>query len=47
MRNLSVEHRRPFQGGIRIGTPVQLIVAYCALAMIAAIVFGTLSVHPF
>jgi hypothetical protein len=50
MRNLIAEPRLHLQErsplGRRLGR-IGVIAAYCALAIIAAIVFGTLSVHPF
>jgi hypothetical protein len=50
MRELSAEARlhlyaRSFSG--RTGTGIHMAALYGAFALIAAIVFGTLSVHPF
>jgi hypothetical protein len=50
MRELSAEARlhlyaRSLSG--RTGTGIQMAVLYGAFTLIAAIVFGTLSVHPF
>ncbi len=50
MRNLFAEPRLHLQERARLGRRpggIGVIVAYCALAIIAAIVFGSLSVHPF
>jgi hypothetical protein len=50
MRELSAEARlhlyaRSLSG--RTGTGIHMVALYGAFALIAAIVFGTLSVHPF
>jgi hypothetical protein len=50
MRELSAEARlhllaRSLSG--RTGTRIHLVALYSAFALIAAVVFGTLSVHPF
>ncbi len=51
MRALSAEARLHFYArslsGRRAGTGIHLVVLYSAFALIAAVVFGALSVHPF
>jgi hypothetical protein len=52
MRELSADARlhsyaRSLSPSGRVGARMHLIALYCAFAIIAAIVFGTLSVHPF
>jgi hypothetical protein len=49
MRELSAEARLHWLAGSlkRNGRGVHLVAVYSALAVIAAVVFGTLSVHPF
>ncbi|MCC8981123.1 MULTISPECIES: hypothetical protein [Bradyrhizobium] len=50
MRELSAEARLHFyarQISRKSGTGIQTAALYSAFAVIAAIVFGTLSVHPF
>ena len=50
MRELSAEarlHRRARSLSPRTRTGIHLVALYSAFAVIAAIVFGTLSVHPF
>jgi hypothetical protein len=53
MRELSAEARLHLRArsvapsGRRVGTRMHLVALYSAFAIIAAIVFGTLSVHPF
>ncbi|WP_165445988.1 hypothetical protein [Bradyrhizobium uaiense] len=50
MRELSAEARLHFyarQVSRKSGTGIQTAALYSAFAVIAAIVFGTLSVHPF
>ena len=50
MRELSAEARLHLYARAlsrRTGTSIQLVALYSAFAVIAAIVFGTLSVHPF
>ena len=52
MRELSAEARlhlyaRSLVPSERTATRMHLVALYSALAVIAAIVFGTLSVHPF
>ncbi|MCC8967139.1 hypothetical protein H8A95_33630 [Bradyrhizobium sp. Pear76] len=50
MRELSAEARLHFyarQVSRKSGTGIQTVALYSAFAVIAAIVFGTLSVHPF
>jgi len=55
MRNLSAEPRFHLQERAPLGRRLRaigvigigVIAAYCAMAIIAAIVFGSLSVHPF
>jgi hypothetical protein len=50
MRELSAEARLHLQAlapSGRVGVRIHLVALYSALAVIAAIVFGTLSVHPF
>lgn len=52
MRELSAEARlhlyaRSLSGSRRTETRIHLVVLYSAFALIGAIVFGTLSIHPF
>jgi hypothetical protein len=49
MREISAEARLHLYARSlkRTRTGFQLAALYCALAVIAAVVFGTLSVHPF
>ena len=52
MRELLAEarlhlHARALAPSRRKGTRMHLVALYCAFAVIGAIVFGTLSVHPF
>ena len=52
MRELSAEarlhfHARSVTPSDRAGARLHLVALYSAFAVIAAIVFGTLSVHPF
>lgn len=52
MRELSAEARlhlyaRSLAPSGRVGVRMHLVALYSAFAVIAAIVFGTLSVHPF
>jgi hypothetical protein len=50
MRELSAEarlHRYARSLSGQTGPRIHLVVFYCALALIAAVVVGTLSVHPF
>jgi hypothetical protein len=50
MRGLSAEARLHFHArslSRRRGTGIGLVAVYGAFAVIAAVVFGTLSVHPF
>jgi hypothetical protein len=50
MRELSAEarlHLHALAPSGRVGVRIHLVALYSALAVIAAIVFGTLSVHPF
>jgi hypothetical protein len=49
MRELSAEARLHLHARAlkRSGASVHLVALYSALAVIAAVVFGTLSLHPF
>jgi hypothetical protein len=50
MRELSAEvrlHRYARFLARRTGKGIHIVALYCAFAIIAAVVFGTLSVHPF
>jgi hypothetical protein len=52
MRELSAEARlhlraRSLAPSPRVGTRMHIVALYTAFAVIAAIVFGSLSVHPF
>jgi hypothetical protein len=52
MRELSAEarlhlHARSVAPSRRIGARLHLVALYSAFAVIAAIVFGTVSMHPF
>jgi hypothetical protein len=52
MRELSAEarlhlHARSLMRSDRLGAGLHLVALYSALVIIAAIVFGTLSLHPF
>ena len=50
MRELSAEARLHFRArslSRRTGTGLHLVALYSAFAVIVAVVFGTLSVHPF
>jgi hypothetical protein len=50
MRELSAEARLHMYArslSRRTGTGVHMVALYSAFALIAAVVFGTLSVHPF
>jgi hypothetical protein len=49
MREISAEARLHFHARSlkRTGTGIHLVALYSAFALIAAVVFGTLSVHPF